>query len=58
MDEEKVDPNAQYVDLTIKEGQHIRLKVPMDTDPIAYAKEYLQTMADQDMIVLSQESMK
>ena len=47
LDDEKLEAaNFQYVDLAIKEGQQIRLRVPLDADPIAYAKEYLQSLAD------------
>lgn len=47
LDDEKLEAaNVQYVDLAIKEGQQIRLRVPLDADPIAYAKEYLQSLAD------------
>ena len=40
-----LDPNSQYVDLSIKEGEHVRLKVPLDADPMVYAKEYLQSLS-------------
>ena len=33
---------GSYVDVKIKEGQIIRLKVPFNIDPVAYAAEYLQ----------------
>lgn len=39
------DAGVQYVDLAIKEGQQVRLRVPLDADPIAYAKEYLQSLS-------------
>lgn len=42
----ETEDNVQYVDLSLKEGHQIRLRVPLDADPIAYAKEYLQSMAD------------
>ena len=47
-DSSKIDPNAQYVYLSIRDNQQIRLKVPENTDPIAYAKEYLQSVADSE----------
>ena len=40
-----LDPNSQYVDLSIRDGQHVRLKVPLDADPMVYAKEYLQSLS-------------
>ena len=46
-----MDTNAQYVYLSIREGQQIRLKVPENADPINYAKEYLQTVANTDEII-------
>ena len=44
------DPNESYVDVKIKEGQIIRLKVPFNIDPVAYATEYLQqALNDEDL---------
>ena len=40
---EEEEANVQYVDLSLKEGQQVRLRVPLDADPIAYAKSYLQS---------------
>lgn len=37
----------QYVDLSIKDGQQIRLRVPLDADPIQHAKEYLQSLTEE-----------
>ena len=36
------EASGSYVDVKIKEGQIIRLKVPYNIDPVAYAAEYLQ----------------
>ena len=36
------DSSATYVDVKIKDDQIIRLKVPFNIDPVAYAAEYLQ----------------
>lgn len=47
----ETEDNVQYVDLSLKEGHQIRLRVPLDADPIAYAKEYLQSMADSGTIL-------
>ena len=44
-DGETLDTNAQYIDLSIKDGQQVRLKVPLDADPMVYAKEYLQSLS-------------
>ncbi len=44
-----LDPNAQYVDLKLKDGDEImRLKVPLGADPLAFATEYLQVMAENE----------
>ena len=48
-EEQKLDPNAQYVDLSIKDGEQVRLKVPLDADPMVYAKEYLQSLSNSEM---------
>jgi hypothetical protein len=36
------DASGSYVDVKIKEGQIMRLKVPFNIDPVVYASEYLQ----------------
>ena len=41
LEDEKMDANVQYVEY-IKEGQQIRLPVPINADPIEYAKECLE----------------
>ena len=48
LEDEKLDPNAQYIDLSIKDGEQVRLKVPLDADPMVYAKEYLQSLSNLD----------
>ena len=43
-------PEDTYVDVKIKEGQIIRLKVPFNIDPVVYATEYLQqALNDEDL---------
>ncbi len=37
-----VEDDGSYVDVKLKEGQIIRLKVPFNIDPVVYAAEYLQ----------------
>ena len=41
-----LDSSVQYVDLKIKEGEQIRLKIPLGADPLVYATQYLQAMTD------------
>ena len=44
------DETGSYVDVKIKEGQIIRLKVPFNIDPVVYASEYLQqAINDEEM---------
>jgi hypothetical protein len=39
---------GSFIDVKIKEGQIIRLKVPLNVDPVAYAAEYLQNTINED----------
>jgi len=39
---DQLEDNGSYVDVKLKEGQIIRLKVPFNIDPVVYAAEYLQ----------------
>ena len=39
-----------YVDVEVKDGQRIRLKVPANIDPAAYGREYLQSMERQEQV--------
>ena len=55
LEDEKLDPNAQYIDLSIKDGEQVRLKVPLDADPMVYAKEYLSTLSNSE-VALSLDS--
>ena len=49
LEDEKLDPDAQYIDLSVKEGEQVRLKVPLDADPMVYAKEYLQSLSNSEV---------
>lgn len=51
LDDDKLEANAQYIDLSLREGQQIRLKVPLDADPLVYARNYLQSVADDSEIM-------
>ena len=39
---DQLEDDGSYVDVKLKEGQIIRLKVPFNIDPVVYAAEYLQ----------------
>ena len=41
---EAVDQNNQTIDLTMKDGQQIRLVAPLNIDPLAFATEYFKDL--------------
>lgn len=42
------ETTENYVDVEVKDGQRIRLKVPSNIDPTTYGREYLQSLERQE----------
>ena len=49
--EDTNEENNQMIDLTMKDGQQIRLVAPLNIDPLAFATEYFKDMQNLSKLI-------